>query len=108
MTPRPAMLRPRTGVSDPPAPAARIGDRAVGKGCPVYVIAEAGVNHNGDPTQARALIDAAKSAGADAVKFQIFRADSLVAADAPTCAYQQDAEPGAHSQREMLRRLELT
>lgn len=84
-----------------------IGQRVIGPGHPVYIIAEAGVNHNGNPAEAVRLIDAAKDAGADAVKFQIFCADDLVAADAPTCSYQQDAA-GDVSQRELLRRLELS
>jgi sialic acid synthase SpsE len=57
----------------------RIGDRRVGPGEPPYVIAEAGSNHNRDFGTARALIDAAAEAGADAVKFQTFTADALVA-----------------------------
>jgi sialic acid synthase SpsE len=57
----------------------RIGDRAVGGGAPPYVIAEAGSNHNRDFSTALALIDAAAASGADAVKFQTFTADALVA-----------------------------
>lgn len=57
----------------------RIGDRVIGPGHPAFVIAEAGSNHNGDIRTAFALIDAAAAAGADAVKFQTFRADALVA-----------------------------
>ena len=51
----------------------RIADRSIGGGAPVYVIAEAGVNHNGDPLLAHRLVDAAAAAGADAIKFQTFR-----------------------------------
>ena len=57
-----------------------VGERAIGDEAPVFVVAEAGVNHNGDPALARRLIDAAKEAGADAVKFQTFRSDALVSA----------------------------
>lgn len=71
------------------------------------VIAEAGVNHNGDPLLAERLIDAAADAGADFVKFQTFRADALVSPDAAKAAYQRETTGGAESQLEMLRRLEL-
>jgi N,N'-diacetyllegionaminate synthase len=74
----------------------------------VLIIAEAGVNHNGDMDLARRLIDAAAAAGADMVKFQTFRADSLVAAHAPKAGYQARTTSAGESQHEMLRRLELT
>lgn len=74
-------------------------------GC--FVIAEAGVNHNGDMDLAHRLIDAAAQAGAHAVKFQTFRADRLASAQAPKAAYQQAATGMAESQLDMLRRLEL-
>lgn len=72
----------------------------------VVVIAEVGVNHNGDEGVARELIVAAKQAGADVVKFQTFRADDLAVASAQTADYQA-RQVGAESQRAMLRRLEL-
>jgi N-acetylneuraminate synthase len=59
----------------------RIDDRTVGPGSPTYVIAEAGLNHDGDFDQATSLIDAAADAGADAVKFQTFRARELYVDD---------------------------
>ena len=74
----------------------------------LFVIAEAGVNHNGDPGIGRELIDAADDAGADAVKFQTFRADELVSRDAPKAAYQQRTTGTEESHYEMIRRLELS
>ncbi|MBI4971511.1 MAG: N-acetylneuraminate synthase family protein [Candidatus Omnitrophica bacterium] len=55
-----------------------IGNRKVGEGCPAYIIAEAGSNHDGDYETAKQLIRMAKRANADAIKFQLFRADTLV------------------------------
>jgi len=73
----------------------------------VCVIAEAGVNHNGDSELAVRLIDVAADAGADCVKFQTFSADRMATADAPKADYQQATTDSAESQRDMLRRLEL-
>jgi N-acetylneuraminate synthase/N,N'-diacetyllegionaminate synthase len=88
------------------APGVMVGDRRIGPGEPCFVIAEAGVNHDGDEALARRLIDAAVEAGADAVKFQTFEPAALVAAAAPTAAYQT-ANTGATDQRAMLEALTL-
>ncbi|NNJ79604.1 MAG: N-acetylneuraminate synthase, partial [Xanthomonadales bacterium] len=71
------------------------------------IIAEAGVNHNGDPVLARQLVEAAAAAGADLVKFQTFSADRLVSAKAPKAEYQARTTGTGESQHAMLRRLEL-
>jgi N-acetylneuraminate synthase len=90
------------------APRIAIGDRRLGEGQPCFVIAEAGVNHNGDVALAQRLVDAAAEAGADAVKFQTFVADRLAAPAAAMAAYQRAATGAEGSQVEMLRRLELS
>jgi N,N'-diacetyllegionaminate synthase len=72
------------------------------------IVAEAGVNHNGDLSLARRLIDVAAEAGADMVKFQTFSADRLVTLQAEKAAYQTANCGSAESQHAMLRRLELT
>lgn len=98
----------------PPAPSSiRIGDRLIGEGHRCFVIAEAGVNHNGSIDRAIELIDCAASAGADAVKFQTFNSKKLVTPSAPQAAYQRrNLERGqsqlGQSQLEMLQQLELS
>jgi len=85
-----------------------LAGRAIAPGRPAFVIAEAGVNHNGDPALARALIDAAADSAADAVKFQTFRTSALTSRTAPKAAYQIEATGAGESQSEMLMRLELS
>ncbi len=73
----------------------------------VYVIAEAGVNHNGDPARARDMIDVAADAGADAIKFQTFVPAALASREATKAAYQQRNDATSESQLGMLSRLAL-
>jgi sialic acid synthase SpsE len=84
----------------------RIGSIDVGPGRRTFVVAEAGVNHDGNEDAAHRMIETALAAGADAIKFQAFRATDLVTADADTAGYQKNAT-GAASQRKMLESLEL-
>ena len=71
------------------------------------IIAEAGVNHNGDINIAKSLIDCASRAGADIVKFQTFNAKNLATSNAPKATYQKK-QNNEQSQLEMLKELELS
>jgi N-acetylneuraminate synthase/N,N'-diacetyllegionaminate synthase len=102
----PADLAVAEALATAEAPTLRIGERIIGGGRPCYIIAEAGVNHDGDFDQARRLIDAAAKAGADAVKFQTWQTELICRPGAATAAYQQDAT-GAVDQFTMLKALEL-
>lgn len=73
----------------------------------VYIIAEAGVNHNGDINLAYQLVDAAKAAGVDCIKFQTFKSENLVSHTAQKAEYQK-AATGDSSQQDMLKQLELS
>jgi N-acetylneuraminate synthase/N,N'-diacetyllegionaminate synthase len=84
-----------------------VAGRVIEPGAPTLVVAEGGVNHNGDIELAERLVDAAAAAGADAVKFQTFSTDALVSRHAPKASYQRETTGDAEGQREMLARLEL-
>ena len=84
----------------------KISDKVIGQNRPCFIIAEAGVNHNGKLSLAKKMVDVALWAGADAIKFQTFRAEALVTKDAPKADYQAKESPG--TQFEMLKLLELS
>ncbi len=84
-----------------------IGGIRIGDGEPVFVIAEAGVNHNGDPELALRIMDAARQTGVQCVKLQTFKSERVVARHAPKAAYQLLSTDPEESQLDMLRKLEL-
>lgn len=73
----------------------------------VFIVGEAGVNHNGSLDMAKKMVDAAVAAGADAIKFQTFKAEKLVSKNAPKAEYQKKITPEGKSQFDMIKRLEL-
>ncbi|MCQ9206954.1 MAG: N-acetylneuraminate synthase [Omnitrophica bacterium] len=86
----------------------KIGDFTVSEDSRTFIIAEAGVNHNGDMDIAERLIDCAVRAKADAVKFQAFKAERLILRNAPKAPYQLQTTDSSESQFEMLEKLEVT
>ena len=74
----------------------------------VFIIAEAGVNHNGNLEIARKLVNEAAKAGVDAVKFQTFKAENIVCKNTAKADYQKETTDAEQSQFEMLKKLELT
>jgi len=86
------------------------GGRALGDGQPCFVIAEAGVNHNGSLDIALKLVDVAAAAGADAVKFQTFRAEHIITRSAPKAQYHVETTGGDSTQSwfDLLKSQELT
>ena len=85
-----------------------IGARAIGPGQPAYLVAEIGINHNGDLDLARRSIDAAKAAGADAVKFQNYRTEDFVSDRALTFTYRSQGRTVTEPQYDMFKRAELS
>ena len=85
----------------------KIGNKIIREGNPCFIIAEAGVNHNGDIKLAKKLVDVAKEAGADAVKFQTFKAENVVTENAAMASYQKRNIKKKETQQEMLKEIEL-
>ena len=86
----------------------RIGEHEISQQSPVFIIAEAGVNHNGDIEIAKRLIDVAVNARVDAVKFQAFKSENLILEKVEKAPYQQKTTGTAESQFEMLKKLEIS
>jgi len=86
----------------------QIAEKLIGAMHPCFIIAEAGVNHNGNVDLAMQLIDAAARAGVDAVKFQTFHADNVVTSTAEKADYQKSTTTSNESQYEMIKNLELS
>lgn len=85
----------------------KIDSRIIGRGTPCFIIAEAGVNHNGDMKLAKKLIDEAKKSGADAIKFQVFKTEKLVSKNTALASYQRE-NTKTRSQYDMLKKYELS
>ncbi len=86
----------------------QLAGQRIGEGAPCFIIAEAGVNHNGDLSVARELVRQAKSAGANCVKFQTFAAERVATRQAPKAFYQMRVTDPGESQFDMLKKLELS
>ena len=86
----------------------KIGNKTIGENHPVFIIAEAGVNHNGDFELAKKLIDAAKESGADAVKFQTFKTENVVTRHAGMAEYQEKNIGKKETMQEMIKKLEIS
>lgn len=86
----------------------RIADKTVGLSSSCFIIAEAGVNHNGSLEMALELVRKAKEIGADCVKFQTFKAESVITKTAPKAEYQLKVTNPEESQYQMLKNLELS
>lgn len=86
----------------------RLGKRTIGPGYPCYIVAEAGINHNGSLRMAMKLIDVAVKAGADAVKFQTFNPDTVFTKTATKVGYQKTGSKDEETAYEMVRKLALS
>ncbi len=85
-----------------------VGDKLISAASPTFIIAEAGVNHGGDINLAKKLVNVAAEAGADAVKFQAFKTESLILSDVEKAPYQRATTNASESQFNMLKKLEIS
>jgi len=86
----------------------KLGNRTIGDGQPVYIIAEAGVNHNGDVKLAKKMIDLAKNAGADCIKFQTFKAEEFVSDKTSIYTYRSQGKEITETQLALFKRYEFS
>lgn len=86
----------------------KVGDKMVGEDNPIFLIAEAGVNHNGSLSIARSLVDIAADSGVDAIKFQTYKTEKLILRSTEKASYQQSNVKKEESFYEMLKKYELT
>ena len=86
----------------------KIADKVISNDSPVFIIAEAGVNHDGDMEKAKKLIDIAVEAKVDAVKFQAFKSEELILENVKKAQYQKQNTGEKHNQFEMLKKLEIS
>jgi N-acetylneuraminate synthase/N,N'-diacetyllegionaminate synthase len=85
----------------------KIGERWIGDGKPIYIVAEAGINHNGDVDLAKGMINEAKTCGVDAVKFQVFKAEEFVSDPNSTHTYRSQGKLITEPQLDMFKRYEF-
>ncbi|CAK8721718.1 N,N'-diacetyllegionaminic acid synthase [Candidatus Electrothrix gigas] len=85
-----------------------ISGTEIGSGCPPFIIAEAGINHNGELEKARQMIKTAKACGADAIKFQTFKAEEFIANSEETFTYQSQGQEVTESMLAMFKRYEFS
>jgi len=97
----------RQGIGEKDNKSCSMKDGTLRQNRSALIIAEAGVNHNGDLDTARRMIEVAADAGADVVKFQTFKAEKVIVRNAPKADYQKETTGSDESQLEMVRRLEL-
>ncbi len=86
----------------------KIGDKWVGEGEPCFIVAEIGINHNGDVNLAKRMVDTAAECGVDAVKFQTFKAEGFVASTSGSYTYRSQGKEVTESMYEMFKRLEFS
>ena len=85
-----------------------VAGKIISRNAPAFIIAEAGVNHGGNMDKAKQLVDVAVAAGADAVKFQAFKTESLILRNVSKAPYQTQTTEASESQFDMLKRLEIS